>query len=182
MTPQAEPRLAWRSISVLLIVTLGWCVLMGRMIQIQWLQREQFAGRATRQQRHEDATPARPGDLYDRRGRLLATTIAVQSLYVDPTRIADSFSTACTLAEATGLDPTEIQQRILDQRDKRFLWIKRRLSDAEVERVVAANLPPTAWGFRPEYLRVYPQGALAAQRDEGHAHTFCQQYVSRFAR
>ena len=162
MPTSDEPRLAWRSISVLLILTLVWGALMGRMVQIQWLQREKFANRATRQQLHEDITPARPGDLSDRRGRLLATTIAVQSLYVDPSRIVDSFSTACALAHATGLDPTEVQQRIIDQRDKRFLWIKRRLSEEEVAQVVAANLPPATWGFRPEYQRVYPQGSLAA--------------------
>jgi len=135
---------------------------MGRIVQIQWLQREKFASRATRQQRHEDVIPARPGDLYDRRGRLLATTIAVQSLYVDPAQVLDSFSTACALAHATGLDPTEVQQRIIDHRDKRFLWIKRRLSEVEAAQILMANLPSTEWGFRLEYLRVYPQGSLAA--------------------
>jgi len=135
---------------------------MGRMVQIQFVQREKFSSRATRQQRHLDVIPARPGDLYDRRGRLLATTIAVQSLFVDPARIVDSLSTACALAAATGLDPSEVQQRIIDQRDKRFLWIKRRLTEQEVAGIVSANLPATEWGFRPEYLRVYPQGPLAA--------------------
>ena len=162
MPSPSEPRLAWRSISVLLVLTLVWCILMGRMVQVQWLQREKFASRATRQQRHEDVIPARPGDLYDRRGRLLATTIAVQSLYVDPAQVLDSFRTACALAHATGLDPTEVQQRIIDHRDKRFLWIKRRLPEAEAAQILAANLPSTEWGFRLEYLRVYPQGSLAA--------------------
>ena len=147
---------------MLLVLTSVWGVLMARMVQIQWLQREKFASRATRQQLHEEVIPARPGDLYDRRGRLLATTIAVQSLYVDPARIVDSFSTASALASATGLDPTEVQQRIVDQRDKRFLWIKRRLSEEETAQVIAANLPANEWGFRSEYLRVYPQGSLAA--------------------
>ena len=100
MPTPAEPRLAWRSISVLLILTSVWGVLMARMVQIQWLQREKFASRATRQQLHQDVIPARPGDLYDRRGRLLATTIAMQSLYVDPARIVDSFRTASALASA----------------------------------------------------------------------------------
>ena len=147
---------------MLLTLTLIWCVLMGRMIQIQWVQRDKFSSRATRQQLHEEVTPARPGDLFDRRGRLLATTIAVQSLYVDPAHIIDPLNTACSLANATGIDPADLQQRLIDQREKRFLWIKRRLTDAEVAQVIAANLPRAEWGFRPEYLRVYPQGSLAA--------------------
>lgn len=162
MPSPSEPRLAWRSISVLLILTLVWCVLMGRMIQIQWVQRDKFVSRSSRQQLHEDVIPARPGDLFDRRGRLLATTIAVQSLYIDPARVVDPLNTACAIAKATGIDPADLQQRLIDQREKRFLWIKRRLTEAEVEQVIAANLPRVEWGFRPEYLRVYPQGSLAA--------------------
>ena len=157
-----EPRLAWRSVSVLLLLTLAWVVLMGRMIQIQYLQQDKFASRATRQQQHEEIIPARPGDLFDRKGRLLATTIAVQSLYVDPARVVDPLNTACAFANATGVDPVELQQRLLDQREKRFLWVKRRLTEEEVAKVIASNLPTAEWGFRPEYLRVYPQGALAA--------------------
>ena len=126
----SEPRLAWRPISVQLVLTLVWCVLIGRMVQVQWVQQERFASRATRQQQHEEVISSRPGDLYDRRGRLLATTIAVHSLYLDPARVVDSFRTACVLANALGLDATEVQQRILDHRDKRFLWVKRRLSES----------------------------------------------------
>lgn len=158
----SEPRLAWRPISVQLVLTLVWCVLIGRMVQVQWVQQERFASRATRQQQHEEVISSRPGDLYDRRGRLLATTIAVHSLYLDPARVVDSFRTACVLANALGLDPTEVQQRILDHRDKRFLWVKRRLSESEVSQILAANLPAIEWGFRAEYQRVYPQGAIAA--------------------
>lgn len=158
----SEPRLAWRSTSVLLVLTLVWGVLMGRMIQIQYLQQHKFASRATRQQLHEEAIPARPGDLFDRKGRLLATTIAVQSLFVDPARVVDPLNTACAFANATGVDPVELQQRLLDQSEKRFLWVKRRLTEEEVAKVIASNLPTAEWGFRPEYLRVYPQGALAA--------------------
>ncbi len=162
MLPPSELHLAWRSTTVLLTLTLAWGVLMGRIIQIQCLQRDKFASRAVRQQQHDEVIPARPGDLFDRKGRLLATTIAVQSLYVDPARVFDPLHTACAFAKATGIDPVELQQRLLDQREKRFLWVKRRLTEAEVAQVIASNLPAAEWGFRPEYLRVYPQGALAA--------------------
>ena len=44
-----------------------------------------------------------------------------------------------------------------------FWWVKRRLSDDEVERVRALELSDDIHGFRPEYRRIYPQGMLAAQ-------------------
>lgn len=137
-------------------------MLIGRLVQIQWWQQGQFSSRATRQQEHRETLPARPGDLFDRRGRLLASTVTVSGVFVDPARVTDSFRTACTLAQVTSQNPTEIQQRILDHREKRFLWIKRRLTESEVDALLTSNLPSEEWGLQQEYVRVYPQGALAA--------------------
>lgn len=160
--PVVDPALPWRSWMVLIGLSLVWAVLIGRLIQVQGVQQSRFASRASRQQIHTEKVPARPGDLLDRQGRLLATSITTQSLYVDPARVADPLTTACALAEALGIDPVDLHDRLNDSRSKRFLWIKRRLSDSEVERVLAAQLPKVEWGFQQEYLRVYPQGPLAA--------------------
>lgn len=157
-----EPALAWRTLTVLAGLTLVWLVLMGRLVQVQGVQQARFASRASRQQIHLEKIPARPGDLLDRQGRLLATSITSQSLYVDPARVTDPLVTACALAEALEIDPVELQNRLIEQSSKRFVWVKRRLSDVEVDRVLAAQLPKAEWGFQQEYLRVYPQGALAA--------------------
>lgn len=42
------------------------------------------------------------------------------------------------------------------------MWIKRRLTEREVEKVRQLELPEEAWGYRSEYQRHYPQGLLAA--------------------
>lgn len=161
-SPLREPALAWRSLTVLFGLTLVWGVLIGRLVQVQGVQQARFASRASRQQVHSEKVPARPGDLLDRHGRLLATSITAQSLYVDPAKVTDTLATACALAEAVGIDPVELQNRLIEYQTKRFLWVKRRLSETEVERVLAAQLPKVEWGFQQEYLRVYPQGSLAA--------------------
>lgn len=160
--PAREPALRWRSLTVMVGLSMIWLLLIGRLIQVQGIQKAHFAGRASRQQIHSEAIPARPGDLLDRQGRLLATSITTQSLFVDPSQVADTLTTACALAEALGIDPVELQRKLIESQSRRFLWIKRRLSDLEVERVLAAQLPKAEWGFQQEYLRVYPQGALAA--------------------
>jgi cell division protein FtsI/penicillin-binding protein 2 len=132
------------------------------LIQVQCLQREQFAARAARQQTFDEVIPARPGDIVDRAGRLLATTTQTRSLYVDPSRIENEWHVALVLGEALGIDPDRLYERLWQSQDKQFLWIKRRLSDSETDLVRALDLPRNAWGFRPEYLRQYPQGRLAA--------------------
>jgi cell division protein FtsI/penicillin-binding protein 2 len=139
-----------------------WCVLAGRLLQIQLVQRAEFTARAARQQSFDEVIPARPGDILDRNGRLLATTTQTQSLYVDPGRIENDWDVALMLGQALGLDPDRLYERLWRSQEKQFLWIKRRLSDGETELVRELDLPRSAWGFRPEFQRHYPQGRLAA--------------------
>lgn len=152
----------WRSRAVILVVTLGWCVLAGRLVHLQWFHGADLARRAARQSVFYEDIPARPGDLIDRDGRLLATTVQVRSLYVVPNRIDDPAGVARRLAQILSLNAVELTERIAARRDRAFLWVKRRLSDSEVERLRQLNLPEDVWGLREEYQRRYPQGALAA--------------------
>lgn len=161
MSADTAPPMRWRSLTVAWGLTVVWGLLILRLLQIQGWQREQFTRRATRQQQSFEIVPARPGDLVDRRGRLLATTVSVQSLFLDPQAVSDPLATALALEAAIGIPADTLQERILNAQDKRFLWIKRRLTDDEVNRILIARLPRTEWGFRSEFQREYPQGALA---------------------
>lgn len=152
----------WRQRIITVIFAAAGLVLAGRLIQIQWLQQERFAARATSQRTYEETVGPRPGDIYDRHGRLLATTTQAQSLFVDPSLVEHPADVALQLSGALGLDPLELGEKLQRSHDRRFAWIKRRLSAVEVDAVRALKLPDGIWGFRPEYVRHYPQGALAA--------------------
>jgi cell division protein FtsI (penicillin-binding protein 3) len=146
-------------VSVLVIV---WMLLAGRLIFLQGINRRSLADRADRQRTFVEIIPARPGDILDRQGRLLATTVTTRSLYAVPSRIEDPSAVVGKLAGVLNLDPQEMFQRLSSHRTKHFLWIKRRLSEEEAEKVRKLKLPEAIWGFRQEYLRRYPQGELAA--------------------
>jgi cell division protein FtsI (penicillin-binding protein 3) len=146
-------------VAVLLIIGLA---LSARLVQLQVFQAGRLAERANRQRTYVDILPAPPGDLLDRDGRVLATTVKLKSLYLNPQEITDLWSVALDLGSALKLDADRIYEHLAEQRDKKFLWIKRRLSPAEEEAVRKLQLPSVAWGFRDEYLRRYPQGVLAA--------------------
>lgn len=152
----------WRQRLITVLLAAVWITLAGRLIQIQWLDQERFTARATRQRLFDETIHARPGDIYDRHGRLLATTTQSQSLFVDPSLIEDPGAVAEQLAIALALDPQALSEKLQQAHERRFLWIKRRLSDDEAAAVRAAQLPRSVWGFRPEYVRHYPQGPLAA--------------------
>ena len=121
-----------------------------------------LAQRANRQRSYVDVISALPGDLLDREGRVLATTVKAPSLFVIPQDILDLWSTSLCLAGALKLDADRLYERLAEQRERKFCWIKRRLNPDEAESVRKLKLPAGTWGFRDEYLRRYPQGALAA--------------------
>ena len=143
-------------------IGLGWLLLAARLVQLQGWQRQDLEQRANRQRSFVQEITPRPGDIYDAQGRLLATTIKAHSLYVVPVEITDPWNFAQQLAATLNLNADDLFARLGSQADKHFLWVKRRLSETEVERVRALKLPAHRWGFREEYERVYPQGTLAA--------------------
>ncbi len=153
---------AWRSRLITVSVVLIWIVLAARLVQLQVVERDKLNAITERQHTQTVTIPARPGDIVDRHGRLLATTVTAKSLYVDPQRLTDPWQTARRLAATLDLDADALFLRFAKHRDKRFLWIKRRLTESEVKGVAKLKLPKGMFGFRDEYLRKYPQGKLAA--------------------
>jgi cell division protein FtsI/penicillin-binding protein 2 len=147
---------------VVTVFGVAWTLLALRLVHLQWWQQVGLAGRAERQREYAEEITARPGDIVDRQGRLVATTLTLQSLYVVPSRISNVWTTANALAGALDLKAEELFERIGERRDRHFLWVKRRLSSDEVDKVRHLDLPAGSWGFRDEYRREYPQGVVAA--------------------
>ena len=143
------------------IVGIGWTVLMLRLVQLQWWQEDRFTDRAERQREFAEEIVPRPGDIVDRQGRLVATTLTMRSLYVVPSRIAKPWVVAQSIATALGISADSLFEKI-GERERHFLWVKRRLSSGEVEKIKQLDLPKGTWGFRDEYRREYPQGVVAA--------------------
>ncbi|WP_437188234.1 peptidoglycan D,D-transpeptidase FtsI family protein [Planctomicrobium sp. SH668] len=143
-------------------VVIAACVIAMRFAHIQWIRGDHYAARAVRQQLSSEPILARPGDLYDRRGRLLATTISVPSLFIYPNRISDIPGLSQKLADALGMDAVGLQARIEANSTKQFLWIKRRLDETQAAAIRELEISPRLLGFRREFQRHYPQGHLAA--------------------
>lgn len=113
--------------------------------------------------RHPAAAPSREslgrGDILDRNGQRLATSLPVASLYADPKEVLDAPGAVKALRTLfPDLDPRAILDRLGN--GGRFVWIRRGLSPDEQRRVIELGLP--GFAFRTEYRRFYPFGAATA--------------------
>lgn len=166
---EREPRaLADRRVGLFLgMVALGLFVIFFRLGWLQLVEAERFQSLRDHQTKGKVPHARARLPICWRDGALAAHEVSCQSLYVEPNRIGDRWTTALRLGTALRRPPTEIlpylQERFPNAPDRicKFRWIQRRMTDEEAARVRAFNLPGV--GFRSETLRVYPFGSDAAQ-------------------
>lgn len=141
---------------------MGWMVLMVRLIHLQAAQRQLLNHRVTRQSSFTETLPARPGEILDRNGHVLAMTVTRDSLYAVPNEIEDPADFVWKVSQVLSIDAAALHERLVKYSSRQFLWVKRRVTPEESFGLRQLNLPKQTWGFRREYLRQYPQGAYAA--------------------
>ncbi len=154
--PSSRPRIA-----VLAAILLGLFAAAGtRAVQLQLLDAEGLKARAKDQYEQKiKILPAR-GDILDRNGERLASSIPGASAYVNAKRAVEDKERFRAFCRALSLDPRETEAR-LAKRNFAFTTVKRKLSPAEEAAVREMNLPGT--GVVPEPQRYYPKKALAGQ-------------------
>ncbi|MEP3477880.1 MAG: penicillin-binding protein 2 [Fuerstiella sp.] len=153
---------SWRSKLVTCCIVVGWLVLMVRLIHLQAAQRQLLNHRVTRQSSFTEVLSARPGEILDRNGHVLAMTVTRDSLYAVPNEIEDPADFVWKVSQVLSIDAAALHERLVKYSTRQFLWVKRRVSPEESFGLRQLDLPKQTWGFRREYLRQYPQGAYAA--------------------
>ena len=103
---------------------------------------------------------ANRGLITDRNGEPLAVSTPVQSIWVDPRKIARDSETIRILARQLELNESVLEQNINSKSNLEFLYLKRRLSPVEAKRVLNLNLEGVY--SQQEYQRFYPQGEVTA--------------------
>jgi cell division protein FtsI (penicillin-binding protein 3) len=138
------------------LIFAGFGVLLTRLVALQVLEAEELSIRAERQHEKGMALEGERGTIYDRRGRILATTVEVPSLYAIPALVDHPAAAATELSRVLDLDRGAIQGRL--EKGKNFTWIARKISPALAESVKELGLEGT--GFVPESQRFYPKRFL----------------------
>lgn len=160
MQPMEAPG-RWMRVRVLLMGAVFFALLtgaFGRALNLQVQQKDRLKAFAEDQYVRAMEIPARRGDILDRRGAKLASSVDVDSVWADPSMLPDTRDAAKKLAKVLGGDWKELQERL--DKGRRFAWVKRQVTDAEAAKVKALGLPGI--GFAKEPRRFYPQREVAA--------------------
>ncbi|MBO9455629.1 penicillin-binding protein 2 [Paracoccus sp. R12_1] len=98
-------------------------------------------------------------DITDRRGRVLATNLLTHSLYAHPHQMVDPVRAAKALAKVfPDLDQARLTKDFTGNR--KFMWIKRKISPEQMQAVHDIGEPGLLFG--PREMRVYPNGHVAS--------------------
>jgi cell division protein FtsI (penicillin-binding protein 3) len=138
------------------------CAIEARLLYLQVVQHEALVARAENQQMRTIEPPAKRGDIVDRNGRLLAYSVDAESLWADPEQVEDVEQTASTICAAlNGCDGAD-RRRMLQSlhRKGRFVYLQRKLTPAEEQRIRALKLPGI--GLVKESRRFYPNREMLA--------------------
>ncbi len=149
-----------RRIHILAAVLVAWLAVIAlRLVYLQIFSYGDLEQRAQRQQQRSIEVAARRGVIYDRNGRELAMSVAVDSIFAVPSEVPDHATTARLLARILKADPADLMARMKSSRA--FCWIARKVDPEVSERIRDLNLKGIY--FQKESRRSYPKNELAAQ-------------------
>ncbi|HSB36802.1 MAG TPA: penicillin-binding protein, partial [Thermoanaerobaculia bacterium] len=128
-------------------------------MQLQVVQKDEFARRAKKQQeRTVELAPSR-GAVLDVQGKPLAVSVLADSVFAIPSDVENPRRTSLALASLLGLPAREIERK-LSNLDRDFVWLARRVPEETAAKLRARPLPGVRLTKEP--ARRYPEGSLAA--------------------
>ncbi len=129
-----------------------------RLFSLQVMQQKKFGDIAKAQQEGEIEIPALRGDIRDRNNIVLATSLSLYSIAMNPREVKDPEATALALSQVLGRPKAELD-KILSS-GATFAWAKRKVEDKVADQVRELALPGVFLLKEQTGQRFYPKGRL----------------------
>ncbi len=144
-----------RLLLVAIIFMIGLLGVCARLVQVNLRKQNEPTQHGAR---NSEASLIR-GDITDRNGVLLATTLKTASLFADPSMITEKSEVAHQLVQIfDDLDEKDVLEKLSQKR--RFVWIKRQITPKQ--QMAVNHLGNPGLDFQYEVRRFYPQENLAS--------------------
>src|SRR5918999_1156123 len=105
-----------RAVVLLIVASLVAGAIGARLVWWQVVQRDWLAGMALAQLASQQEIPAERGEIHDRNGELLATSIELQSVFATPPSIDDPVAASALLSPLLGMPADELRARLESER------------------------------------------------------------------
>lgn len=148
---QHSLRRRWLVVGVVALIWMA--AVLARLSYLQLFCYGEYFARAQHQQRHVFEISPKRGTIYDRKGRELAISIPMDSVFGDPADIKDAPLVARLLSRVLNIPAEEIETKIREARTP--VRLAKKLSPEAVQRIDDMNLKGVF--FQKENRRVYPQ-------------------------
>jgi cell division protein FtsI (penicillin-binding protein 3) len=148
---QRSLRRRWLVVGVVALIWMA--AVLFRLSYLQLVCYAEYFAKAQHQQRRIFEISPRRGAIYDRKGRELAISIPMDSIFGDPTDIKDASLVAGLLSRVLNIPAVEIETKIREA--KTPVRLAKKLSPETVQRIGDMNLKGVF--FQKENRRVYPQ-------------------------
>ena len=139
-----------------------------RLYKLMVVDYDYYAAKALRNQTRTTVVTAERGNIYDRNMNILASSVSVENVYLDPHELKqageDVEKIASTLGEILNKDPAWIKEQAADLK-QRYKQIGSRVDEetaSEIRSFINEN-DIAGIHLEPNTRRTYPYGTLAAQ-------------------
>lgn len=131
-----------------------------RLVYLQVVVAGDYSDEARSARTVELTVNPKRGTIYDRNGRVLATSIEATTVYCNPEEVEDVDGTAAAIAEVLGGKADDYKEP-LTREDTMFAYVKRQADADLAEELRARDLPGLY--FLADSKRVYPNGSVGGQ-------------------
>ncbi|MDQ7033019.1 MAG: penicillin-binding transpeptidase domain-containing protein [Desulfonauticus sp.] len=142
-----------------IFLLLIWGGLLARTFWIQLIWGPKLVARACSQYFVASKLQGLRGKILDRNGVVLAQTISAYSVFARPLEVENSSKVARVLSIILSEPYAKILAKL--KNDKKFVWIRRKISDLKAEKIKSSRLHGIY--LTREFTRIYPQGHLLGQ-------------------
>ena len=150
----------WRSKLVVFMLFMAFVALAARAFWIQGPGNAFFKKQGESRYQRTLELPATRGQIRDRNGLVLATSLPVKAIWAIPETVPNDLGADKLTELAKLLDMTQKELRAKLSVDKTFVYVKRQVPLETAQKVAALDIPGIY--SRGEYKRFYPEGEITA--------------------